>query len=69
MTAVREPQVRWRDIPASDFPLTVTYWDAETGEWLREDVIPGPGVYEVPVYAPRRVRVRIVEAWRRQLPV
>jgi hypothetical protein len=57
-----ELPVKFQEFPAEMFPFTVIYLDAVTGEEVRRDVISGPGVYEVPGFKPRSVRVRVVYA-------
>jgi hypothetical protein len=49
---------KFRDLPASSFPFTMTFFDEATGEQLQQLEVTGPGAIDVPGWAPRRVRVR-----------
>lgn len=52
----------FHDLPAEAFPLTITFTDADTAEELHTITLDGPGVLDIPGWAPRRVAVDLVLA-------
>jgi hypothetical protein len=57
-----ERRTAFHDLPAEAFPMTIEFWDDDTGELLESMRIEGPGTAEVRSWAPRRVRVRAMFA-------